>query len=114
MHLCVLLQYSLDDLLSSVQASDNELLTALQHLGAFETTGMNRVLYRVNCSKCKELPSYRMSFSSLCAGKWRILDVQFEEAAFTSILNLLDEKMWSYKSVPLTECCAMLEELYPR
>ncbi|XP_062501736.1 sister chromatid cohesion protein DCC1-like isoform X2 [Corticium candelabrum] len=77
--------YSLEDLLDSVQASEKELLTALQQFGAFELNG-----------------------------KWRILEVQYEEGAFTSILTLLDEKMWSYKSVPLGECCMLLEELYPR
>ena len=90
-----------------MQASEKELLTALQQFGAFElngTTSLKCVLYTYLFNLC----------SHLHVGKWRILEVQYEEGAFTSILTLLDEKMWSYKSVPLGECCMLLEELYPR
>ena len=41
------------------------------------------------------------------------MDVQYQEGAVMAILNALDEKMWSHKAIPLSECCAVLDELYP-
>jgi sister chromatid cohesion protein DCC1 len=76
--------YSLDDLLGTVQASESELLKALQEFGAFQVNG-----------------------------RWRVLDVQYQEGTVMAILNALDEKMWSHTAIPLSECCTVLGDLYP-
>ena len=46
-------------------------------------------------------------------GKWRLLDLDYRDKVFQTILNLLEEKDWAWQSVPLQECCDMLAELEP-
>eukprot|EP00118_Oscarella_pearsei_P017613 m.175915 g.175915 ORF g.175915 m.175915 type:complete len:392 (+) comp39135_c0_seq5:168-1343(+) len=77
--------YLEEDLLREVQASEDELREGLYKLNAF----------------------YREA-------RWRILDGSYEEKVMTSILGLLDEKNWSYMSVPADGVYAELEEGYPQ
>ena len=47
-------------------------------------------------------------------GYWRLLDADYKEKVVVRILTLLEEMDWSYKAVPMKECCDILEELEPR
>lgn len=73
------------DLLDIIQASEEELHLSLQDLGALQI-----------------------------AGNWRILELGYQEKCFAQILALVEEQCWSCDEVPLTECCDVLAELYPR
>ena len=46
-------------------------------------------------------------------GKWRLLDLDYRDKVFQTILTLLEEKDWAWQSVPLQGCCDMLAELEP-
>ena len=73
-----------DDILQTVQASENEIRHRLDELGAFEL-----------------------------GGHWRLLDHEYKTSAMSRILTLLEEKLWSWEKVPLIETCKMLEDLQP-
>ncbi|XP_065061960.1 sister chromatid cohesion protein DCC1-like isoform X2 [Rhopilema esculentum] len=76
---------NLHDLLTCIQASEEEIHQGLADIGAF-------------------------SFN----GYWRLLDVSYKEKAFSQILKLLDEEGWEFEEIPLVRTCEILEELYPR
>jgi len=73
-----------DDLLDAVQASKEELMEGLKQLGA---------IYVDN--------------------QWLLLEINYQEKAFSQILALMEEKCWSWKEIPLPETVEMLNELYP-
>jgi len=73
-----------DDLLDAVQASKEELMEGLKQLGA---------IYLDN--------------------QWLLLEINYQEKAFSQILALMEEKCWSWKEIPLPETVEMLNELYP-
>ncbi|XP_022802087.1 sister chromatid cohesion protein DCC1-like [Stylophora pistillata] len=77
--------YTSVDLLSLVQASESELNEGLRNIGAIKINGY-----------------------------WRLLDADYKEKVVVRILTLLEEMDWSYKAVPMKECCDILEELEPR
>lgn len=53
-------------------------------------------------------------YSSLVAGYWRLLDVDYMDQSFHHILTLLEEEGWSTDNVPLVQCAGKLEELQPK
>lgn len=72
-----------------------------------------RLLSVIQCSE-EELREGLQRFCALqIDGSWRILEINYQEKAFSQILALLEEKYWDWKSVPFLETCAMLGELYP-
>jgi len=73
-----------DDLLDAVQASKEELMEGLKQLGA---------IYVDN--------------------QWLLLEINYQEKAFSQILALMEEKCWSWKEIPFPETVEMLNELYP-
>eukprot|EP00111_Clytia_hemisphaerica_P007823 TCONS_00022755-protein len=73
-----------DDLLDAVQASKEELMEGLKQLGA---------IYVDN--------------------QWLLLEINYQEKAFSQILALMEEKCWSWKEIPFPETVQMLNELYP-
>jgi len=73
------------DLLDVIQASEGELMTALKKLGAIKIDG-----------------------------NWRCLDLSYQEKAFAQVLAVVEEKCWTCDLIPLSECCDVLDELYPR
>ncbi|EDV23211.1 uncharacterized protein TRIADDRAFT_58261 [Trichoplax adhaerens] len=78
-------KYTLKDLLNKVQASEGELLAAIEAMNACNIDGY-----------------------------WRILDESYKEQVFQCIINLVEEKDWNFHNFSLGECCDILEELYPR
>lgn len=78
-------KYTYEDLLNLVQASTEELQTALQKLQACQIEGY-----------------------------WRILDFQFLSLVLSHIIQLSDENDWIKSGIPYQECMQTLEELFPR
>ncbi|XP_019854496.1 PREDICTED: sister chromatid cohesion protein DCC1-like [Amphimedon queenslandica] len=77
-------RYTYNDLLDKVQASEEELKAGLKQLQA-----------------------------CLVDGYWRVFHLDYRDQVFQSILTLLEEEDWSWKSIPLQETCQKLEELEP-
>ena len=71
-------------MLNRVQASEKELIEGLQQLGAIQLED-----------------------------QWVMLEINYQEKAFSQILALVEEKCWSWQEIPLQETCDMLDELYP-
>lgn len=71
-------------MLDTVQASEEELIEGLKQLGAIQHEN-----------------------------HWIMLEINYQEKAFSQILALVEEKCWSWKKIPLNETCDMLNELYP-
>lgn len=72
-------------MLSLIQASEDELLKSLRHFGALQIDGF-----------------------------WRVLEINYQEKAFSQILALVEEESWEWKSIPLKATCDVLQELYPK
>jgi len=77
-------QLTTEGLLSLIQASTEELIDGLNKLGAIELNGY-----------------------------WILLDINYQEKAFSQILALMEEKCWSWNEIPLNDTCEVLSELYP-
>ena len=78
------LKLTTEMLLDTVQASEEELIEGLKQLGAIQLEN-----------------------------QWIMLEINYQEKAFSQILALVEEKCWSWKEIPLNETCDMLSELYP-
>ncbi|XP_041104562.1 sister chromatid cohesion protein DCC1 isoform X1 [Polyodon spathula] len=77
--------YSTDDLLETIQASEQELLNQLQVIHA-----------------CK------------IEGYWRILEFDYEMKIMGHITQLVDSESWSFSKVPLSVCLEELGPLEPK
>ncbi|ELT92643.1 hypothetical protein CAPTEDRAFT_140107, partial [Capitella teleta] len=75
--------YTLESLLSKVQASEDELLAALEGLQAFQLNG-----------------------------HWRVLDSAYMERVLGSIISLKDENAWNLDSIPIDATCEELGDTY--
>lgn len=78
-------KHTTEGLLSLIQASEEELLKSLRHFGALQIDGF-----------------------------WRVLEINYQEKAFSQILALVEEESWEWKSIPLKATCDVLQELYPK
>lgn len=78
-------KYTLNDILSLVQASEQEIMTGLHKLHAL-----------------------------VIDGYWRVLDFDFLVQVMTHLVQLCDENDWIHSGLPIEECVSVLQELYPR
>ncbi|XP_063681104.1 sister chromatid cohesion protein DCC1-like [Bolinopsis microptera] len=76
---------TIEDLLSNIQASEQELKEGLDELGAIEMNGY-----------------------------WRVVEHEYKTSAVSRILTLLEEMNWSWEKVPLIQSCHTLADLQPR
>ena len=53
------------------------------------------------------------TFNFKSIGYWRVFDLDYRDQVLQSILTLLEEEDWSWKSIPLQQTCQKLEELEP-
>ena len=77
-------KYTTQQLLGLIQASEDEMNHGLKRLGALQIDGC-----------------------------WRVLDIDYQEKAFSQILALVEEKCWDWHAIPIQFTCDILEELYP-
>ncbi|XP_018887409.1 sister chromatid cohesion protein DCC1 isoform X2 [Gorilla gorilla gorilla] len=77
-------EYTTEDLLDQIQASEEEIMTQLQVLNA-----------------CK------------IGGYWRILEFDYEMKLLNHVTQLVDSESWSFSKVPLNTCLQELGPLEP-
>ncbi|XP_025120735.1 sister chromatid cohesion protein DCC1 isoform X7 [Bubalus bubalis] len=77
-------EYTTEDLLDQIQASEEEIMTQLQVLNACEI-----------------------------GGYWRILEFDYEMKLLNHITQLVDSESWSFSKVPLNTCLQELGPLEP-
>ncbi|XP_072045303.1 sister chromatid cohesion protein DCC1-like isoform X2 [Amphiura filiformis] len=77
--------YTLADLKSRIQASEEEIMAELKKIKA--------------CC----INSY-----------WRVLEYNYENQVLSHIVNLVEENSWNYKEIPLNETLEVLQSLEPR
>ena len=51
---------------------------------------------------------------SNAVGCWRVLDFHYMSSVLSSILSAKDEFSWSTDSIPTSQLCTALADLYPR
>ncbi|XP_055490594.1 sister chromatid cohesion protein DCC1 [Leucoraja erinacea] len=78
-------KYTMEDLMESIQASEQEIMQQLQQLRA-----------------CK------------IEGYWRILELDYEIKLLNHVTQLVDSESWSFTKIPLQICLQELELLEPR
>uniref|UniRef100_V9KZV4 Sister chromatid cohesion protein DCC1 n=1 Tax=Callorhinchus milii TaxID=7868 RepID=V9KZV4_CALMI len=78
-------KYTMEDLMDSVQASEQEILQQLQAMHAYKIEGC-----------------------------WRILEFDYEMKLLNHVTQLVDSESWSFSKVPLKDCLQELEALEPR
>lgn len=76
-------RYTISDLLSIIQASEEEIYSYLNHIEAFKIDGY-----------------------------WRLLDFGFYNQIIDNILKLIDEKSFSFNKVPMNDIYQELQQLY--
>ncbi|XP_025120733.1 sister chromatid cohesion protein DCC1 isoform X5 [Bubalus bubalis] len=109
-------EYTTEDLLDQIQASEEEIMTQLQVLNACEIGGMLAVPLAIRCisSSFTGIGKYTWT-PSLCfaAGYWRILEFDYEMKLLNHITQLVDSESWSFSKVPLNTCLQELGPLEP-
>ncbi|KAK7490469.1 hypothetical protein BaRGS_00018255 [Batillaria attramentaria] len=78
-------KYTMTEFLNVVQASEKEIVAGLKNLRALELQGY-----------------------------WRMLDFDYLSTVMSHIVQLAEEGDWLQTGVPLADCLAVLEELFPR
>ncbi|XP_030360694.1 sister chromatid cohesion protein DCC1 isoform X2 [Strigops habroptila] len=129
-------KYTTEDLLSLVQASEEEILHHLQVIDACKIEGPFHILIFQGASHFKALrsasivpitsaamklikrikpsrPQAGTDQSGFSQGYWRILEFDYEMKLLNHVIQLIDSESWSLSKVPLRTCLEELGSLEP-